>query len=667
MIVCSKAADVVTRMAIGKDKTVVSDINSILERLPLDATLTRPKTEAFVISENDITKPKIRQQFMDAIVRKHPTVRVVVLAKQKTTMMAGGGIDKLLVAPKAPQVAEALNELLESIANKVPIIGGDSVQELPAQKFVPEEFTEELKEAVADAMTQEAETTEELPLQAEAEVPNIPQYTQEDVTNTLLDRIRACNQVADLSIVVREANATRVVKQLLEENGEYATIEERLQAYRQKIMSIMMDTAMTLEEKLSKVRAISYDKASYAAKGSTILEQRVEEIIKVVCEKVKEIVEEKNRSLDRVILEYSTTGNSPVIDFPMLSGLLDTRANIIMDLALLNKEVKGVFLAMDKLASDTTEKIISDNTEMTGTPALDNVIELRGARITIADGCEVVNKVLALATDNSEKFAGYERTVKVMNDKLVALLKTDSEIIEQQGQIIKYLTSQNVEDTVIANTFIKKALRLYVGKPGTGRTFLTYGISKLRSRGNANVLYMNLTGEKKLGNYGVKGMELADWLNNVKEEPFCVVENSIVNLGDVGVVQRLANSLVKAADYYRVINVVLLPEQELLFQTLVQDALSVNYVTDMVPENLAATREYIQGMREENVAQRVFLNKCFACTENIVRRLGLEERLNVECLRFPYVQQVGECALNGVEPTCVDLIEECLREVMKRA
>ena len=488
MIVCSKAADVVTRMAIGKDKTVVSDINSILERLPLDATLTRPKTEAFVISENDITKPKIRQQFMDAIVRKHPTVRVVVLAKQKTTMMAGGGIDKLLVAPKAPQVAEALNELLESIANKVPIIGGDSVQELPAQKFVPEEFTEELKEAVADAMTQEAETTEELPLQAEAEVPNIPQYTQEDVTNTLLDRIRACNQVADLSIVVREANATRVVKQLLEENGEYATIEERLQAYRQKIMSIMMDTAMTLEEKLSKVRAISYDKASYAAKGSTILEQRVEEIIKVVCEKVKEIVEEKNRSLDRVILEYSTTGNSPVIDFPMLSGLLDTRANIIMDLALLNKEVKGVFLAMDKLASDTTEKIISDNTEMTGTPALDNVIELRGARITIADGCEVVNKVLALATDNSEKFAGYERTVKVMNDKLVALLKTDSEIIEQQGQIIKYLTSQNVEDTVIANTFIKKALRLYVGKPGTGRTFLTYGISKLRSRGNANVL-----------------------------------------------------------------------------------------------------------------------------------------------------------------------------------
>ena len=670
MIVCSKGADVVTRMAVGKDKVVVADFGSILERLPVDATLTRPRTEAFVISESDVVKPKVRKQFLDAVAKKHPTVKIVFLARPKTTMTAGDGVDRLLVSPKAAQVAEALNDLLESIADKVPIMGGEEEQELaarPEHGFVPEEFAEKLKDTVEDILTQEEEQpAQELPI-TETEMPDIPQYTQEDVTASVLERLRNCNQVADLSMVARELTANNIVKQLLAENSEYATIEEKLKAYQHKVMAIMMDVSLTLDDKLSKVRAISYDKAYYAAKGSTILEQRVEEIIQTVCEKTREFVEEKNRSLDRVILEYSTTGSSPVIDFPLLSGLLDTRANIVLDLALLSKEVKGVFLTMDKLASDTTEKIIMDTTAVTGTPALDNVIEVRGARVTIAESCEVVNKVLRLATENSEKFAGYEQVVKTMNDKLVALLRTDSEIIEQQRQIIKFLTSQNVEDTVIANTFIKKSLRLYVGRPGVGRTFLPYSISRLRSKSNANVLYINLTGEAKLKDYGVEGMELADWLNNIKEEPFCVVENSMVDLMDEVPVQRLANALVKAADYYRVINVVVLPEQELLFRTLVPDALSINYITDVTPESLEATKGLIKQMTEENVAQRVYLNKCSACTENIVRRLGLDERLNVECLRFPYLQQVTDCSLNGVDPTAVDMVEECLREVMKRA
>lgn len=667
MIICSKMAEVITRMALGKDKISVADLNSIQEQLLVDMSLTHPKKEAFVISENDIQKPKVRQQFLAAVAKKHPTVRVVVLAKAKTTLTAGSGIDKVLVAPKAPQVAEALNELLESIADKVPVIGSDEVVK-PVPKFVPDELMESLQQSVEEVISEQEQEAQELPIHKEADVEPIPQYTEKQVEDSLMERIRNCQTVADINILAKEASATRIVKKLLEENNEYTAIEEKLKAYQQRIQAIMLDGSIpSLTEKLEKVRAISYDQAYYAAKGTTILEQRVEMIVNAITEKVREFVEEKNRSLDRIILEYSTSNTAPVIDFPMLSGLLDKRANIILDLALLNKEVKDVFIKMDKLTADVTSEVIKANTSATGVPALDNVIELRGAHVTLGEGVEVINRVLSLAVQTAEQFEGYDNTVRVMNDKIVALLKTDDAIIEQQSQIIKYLSSRDVEDAVVANTFIKKALRIFVGDAGVGRTFLPYAISKLRAKTSANVLYMDLTGEDKLEDYGIHGMELIDWMNMIKEEQFCVVRNRTLDMDEESMVQRLSNLLVKAADYYRVINVVVRPNQQLLIETLMQDAISINYITDMSSVNLTKTKKYIQETTTENIAQKVYLNKCSGCTENVVRKLGLEERLNVACVRFPYVPQIVDCALNGVDPVGVDCVEECLREVMKLA
>jgi hypothetical protein len=52
------------------------------------------------------------------------------------------------------------------------------------------------------------------------------------------------------------------------------------------------------------------------------------------------------------------------------------------------------------------------------------------------------------------------------------------------------------------------------------------------------------------------------------------VDNSIA------AAQRIVTTLLKAADYYRVINVVLTPEQNELFQTIAQDVLSINFIVD---------------------------------------------------------------------------------------
>ena len=59
-----------------------------------------------------------------------------------------------------------------------------------------------------------------------------------------------------------------------------------------------------------------------------------------------------------------------------------------------------------------------------------------------------------------------------MRAKLNKLLDLDKETIVAQTQIINFLRSNQIEETVIAETLIKKSLRVFTGNEGTGRTIV---------------------------------------------------------------------------------------------------------------------------------------------------------------------------------------------------
>lgn len=684
MIICTKAVSELCRRALGKDKIFVSDIESVTKQLVLDASIAQPPKQAFIVSEVDMVKPKLRAAFFEAAVVKHPTVKIILVARPKTQITAGNGIDMVLVNPKPEAIGEAVAQLVQDIAQKAQVKSSMDYVE-PTESYIPKEFRQpeasEQTELPTFPEVEVAETKQpEVPTvdmtgifdnDVEEDVMPSKPVTNEQMSEAIVDRIKKCNTIADVAIVGHEVSAAKVVKDLLNENNEYAAIEEKLKALGEKIYAVMIDpTIPKLADKWDKVRALTYDQAYFAAKGTSVFERRVEEIIKTLGEKTQELLKQREAEVDKAILFYKRvdTGAS-AISYPRLSELMTTRSNLLLELAALQKELTTVGAVVDKLGADASREIISSNTKATGIPVVDNSLKARGEALTTEEGKAVIDRILEVNTKSSEKFLEMQDTVNLLEAKVKQLLGVDEEIVQLQMDVIKYLSSKKMSDTIQATSLIKNAMRIYVGAEGVGRTVVPYVLAKRHSRTSANVLFVDLTGTCKLADYGVTPMQLEDWLEEQPEKDFVAVAGNIdVTAENVdAIVQRVANALVRAADYYRVINVVIRPDQQLVFDVLAPDALYVNYLTDMNNRNIEVVKKLLDTMTYDNIVQCVIVNKCSTYEGPIISKLDLGERINVEYKRIPYIQQITECALDGVDPSCVDVVAELCVEAMKDA
>lgn len=131
-----------------------------------------------------------------------------------------------------------------------------------------------------------------------------------------------------------------------------------------------------------------------------------------------------------------------------------------------------------------------------------------------------------------------------------------------------------------------------------------------------------------------------DWMENRYQENCCIVAGSLTE-GEESL-QRFLVALTKAADYYRVINVVMTPEQKAAFDMLVPDVLCVNYIVDPAASALDFFAGFIRETRYDNVAQRVIINKCIPSTTSaVIERLGLVEDMEVHVTTIPYEPHNG--------------------------
>jgi len=671
MIVCTKSAITLARRALGQDKVTVGALGNILEQLTLDANVASVRKEAYIISELDMRKTKEKRAFVEALKRKHPSNKIIVLAKSKANFQNIAGIDRVLDNATQDSITEALASLIDSVEDKVREEARTGAEEVKVAEPVqmPEEYTVPNVEEVIKMEEEVVEEPKDMITHFEPGNSLEPMPAPEEFDRNMVERIRACGSMVDLQSVAKEVTAATIVKELLEENNEYAAIEEKLKVLQTQIHSIMIDMSIpNLEEKWDRIRAVTYDRTYYAAKSSTILEQRVEEIIKTIVDRTQELLKERTDDIDKAIDFYRASQPVGSVNFPTLSGLLSTRSSILLDITVLSVELDKLAQATDAIAANAIQEITGVNSQVTGMPELDRQIQARGENITSKEGLDVLKRIATLSLESTSMFETLKIDAATLNEKVMRLLETDNDIIQAQSELIKYLTSRNLEDTVVANSIIKRAMRVYVGEEGVGRSIIPYIVSKLRARTlNANVLHIDVTGTNKLDNYGVDVIDLYDWLESMREEQMCVVAGDIPEEDMASVAQRLSNALVRAADYYRVINVIIRPDQRVLLDTLAPDTLSVNFVTDINPSNIDKTCELMNTVTLANVAQKVIINKCPNYSEAIVRRLGLMDRLGVSYTRVPFIQQISDCAINGVDPSVIDVVNDLFVEVMTNA
>lgn len=521
------------------------------------------------------------------------------------------------------------------------------------------ETVDEVSARMQAAMT---ETGEQLPI-GDGAVPDFeePVSTIADIGSNIQRRIESSN-VTEVSMMLQQMTATELVKDLIQSNSTYTGIEEKLLAIKDSIFTIWRDqSSRSLDEKLNKIHALMHDKAFYRTTGDTLIEQRLEDIIDSVVNNCRKYVDERTKSIHTLIME--TWGRYQQDSPAKLAGIADRRADIIAELYALQLEIGRISQDADRVIINTADHIVKENLEFSGDDEIDEHIKARGANVISSASVAVVAKAVDYSTTLPDKFGEMEHMIRRERECLRELFKLDEEYIEAQNALIRRYETKNPTDQVIIQKLIKQVLNVFVGEANTGRTIVPYLMSSYQSRTPRNVLLLDLTQESKFDAYGIPTIEYDDFVNDMRMEQLCVVKAKIPN--DVVAAQQLMTVLLKAADYYGVINVVMTTEQNELFNIIAPDVRIVNYIVDTVPTHLDSIREYIESINLDNVGQRVIINKCNVAILPVLRRLKMEDSTNYQIVKIDDIPSIADASLKGYDPYEIGAVSVAFKEIMR--
>lgn len=664
MIVCTKSLDTLMRKAMGRNEVSSADIKVITSQISLDPALSQPVRDAYILSSDDVRNPKIREAFVAALATKHPNSRIIFIDKGSKPTFPDGleGINMFLQKPRPADVTNAISTVLaEEIKYEIPDVKEEeTIEEIPAYTAPEPTLEESEPEPEPEYVPEENINIEPEP---EPEPEQIPVMEKD---SELVKRIEDSRSVSDVATITREITASALIKDLIESNSTYAGIEEKLKGLNDAIFLVMNDTTIpTLDEKLSKTRALLHDKAFFASKGDTLIEQRLEEVVEAICSKTSDLLSSRLSEIDTAILKVQ---NSKAIDAgnARLAGLNEERINLILELRTLETEINNIYKSTDNLIISSVTSIAEKSIDITGNDVLNAHIRARGNTVVDDGTMLAIRAATDLAADKvTDDFKEMKLKVVTMIQLLDKLFDLDREIIAAQQQTINYLRAHKIEDTVIAETLLKKSMRVFIGEEGSGRTIIPYLLSYYKSRQNANVLLLDLTGTGKYASYGINSISTDKYFTDMNQQEFLVVSGSIND--DTVTAQRIVSTLVKAADWYRVINIVLRPDQLELFDTIAQDALSTNYITDITPASLDNTRKLINETKRDNVARRLFLNRCDIPIRPVISRLGLDDSLDFQVSVVPTIPAITDANINGYNPYGISAVTLCMEDVLRHA
>lgn len=668
MIVTTKGSSALLKKAFGKDASDVLAFKNILEGFKIDPTTFKPERDVYILCSDDIRGKAVINQFVEALSTKHPKTKVVFIDKgMKATFVdtAIPGLDLYLKSPKANQLAERVTELINvDLTDVLRDYGKERKLSDTEDGFDPNAVFRTNTEDVTEEPEPDFKQPDEIKDEVSEEEITMPEETTKRTGNTFVERIESSTKVADISMITKEITATALMKEMIETNSSYADIEVKLKSLNNSIYEILNDSSIpTISEKLDKVRALLHDRAYFASKGDTLIEQRIEDIVNAICERTSSIVNVRLSDIDKVINRLKLENESKA-DSVRLAGLSEERSNVLAELhtyiteltELYNNSENAVFNAILAL---TKSVVAGEDGEH-----IRDIIAANGG-IPISEETVVATKsTIELSVKLGDKISSMREACMVLISTMQRIMDIDREIIQAQAAMIKLQKAKTTEDFVIQHGALKSSLKTYVGIKGSGITIIPYILSEFKSRQKANVLYMDITGESRLSDYGIKSMSLNDYISDLPEKQFAVVTGRLEDSVDNG--QTLLNALNKAADYYKVINLVVSPEQKTILEVLSVDCLSINYIVEPTPEKIEVMKNIIKSTDYENVGKRILLNKCGVSASKTLKLLDMHDRLDISLVQVPYILDIATASFEHFNPCVVSNVVCTMEEVLRK-
>lgn len=486
-------------------------------------------------------------------------------------------------------------------------------------------------------------------------------HVNTDTKSNIAGRLEDATKVSDLSILLREMNASAVIKDLIQTNSTYYGIEEKLRAISDAVFVIMNDKSYTTaEERFNKIHALMHDRAFYNAQGNTLIEQLTMEIVDTIVTKATGIINKRIGEIDTAI-KNSAQGDWEQDQPAKLAGLADERASIVVELASLEADIKQLMLHTDGFIKDVGNEIATRTDLITGDEDVDLWFKARGAAVTDAASVSALKSLLHLSADVPEQYKELEHKIKTEQMLLRKLLQIEEEIAEAQKLVIERMKSRGIEGKVVVQSTLKKTLNIFVGGQDVGKTIIPYLFAKYKSKQNAHVLLVNISKHDKFNNYGINTIPYDDFVTAPVLQDFACVKGSIAD--DVAAAQQFITVLTRSADYYKYIYVVLDDEQTNLFNVIAPDVFSVNYLVDTNPTRLQHMRTFIDTVNLENVAERIFINRCSVSIRPILDRLGKLDSIDYQICKVDEIPEIVDAGLSSFDPYGISSVSYAFEEL----
>lgn len=657
MVIGTKTVEMKIKQAFGKAEISIQPIADIINRLKLDPNISDPGVDAFVVSMMDFKTAGNKQDFRDAAMNKHPGNRIILVARGKCDIPEGDGIDKVLINGTAQQISAVVAGFAQEAMTAYGTQGAS--QSIP-EYALHEESESQTKEESATEGQVSADTNviQELHIESDR-VPEQKAEVEQPRKSEAVERINRCQKLVEVETLARELKAAEIVKDVVKDNKQYLAVEDRLRVLQEKINTIFLDnTISSIEEKMDKIEAVLVDKDYYQSQNNTLLEKRVEEIITALVSKVKECIYTRIHELDTAI--QNTKRIAPV-DYPRLGAAIDERANTLLEISRLNEQLENVYVASDSAAREVAAAMSMDSASPTGNPLVDAHLRLRGSSLISEKAFDSIRNIIETADKSSEEYKQAQRDLHSVYQRMLRIIDLDNDALSAFKDIIIMRKSENIEDTIVADTKLKQNMRIFIGDEGSGRSVIPYIVSKRKSRESSNVLLVDLTGTDKYADYGVGGLTLDALYEDIPNKDLLIVKGTPADYASEA--SKLLAILTKAADYYRVINVVLTPEQREFYSILAVEARVVNYIVTPVKRQLIKYKNLVAETFIDNTAQRVILNRCDIGIETVLQQLGVIDNTRVHFVRVGNCAAITECSLNNIDPTRVKSVTELTREL----
>lgn len=658
MIVATKNVDALLRGLVVQDNLMISRVETIETAIRLDPNISDPKKELFVISNDDLKNTKARRSFMESLRQKHPMCIVMYINKigHEYPDVDVDMFDSYLSKPKKDDVKAEFIKLVEAIEAKAKLNIGDDLGSPAAYKP---------KEAVFVSNTNAEEEVDEPVVTLDISDVKAPVEEKiEDSELGLLEAIKRSENWAALSVIAGEVNAARIVQEVTEANASFRQSETYVTALSENVTAILSNPEYDVQTQLSKVRAILHDRSYVKAKNNSVLEQCVEEIIMALVDRAKEEVLKKTAELDEKILYAFRNKDSAEAPNVRLATIIENRSKLLIDLTSLDVEIKGMSTVCNNTVNETVEGVISSSVSSTGSPILDSQMKSRFGDIVPENLIVVLDHLFQTGVESNEEFGKMSQAVNSTLRKLYELLSLYKEENEVLANTIRYLKANNVEDTVVANTIMKKSSRLFVSNGDFDSVALSYIVAKHNSRKNNNVLLLDVSGSDVFSMFGIPTMKFSNFMEKDKMDGKLLV---VSTYDDTGIVlgtpegcQRLSTRLLHYAKHYSMINILCTPEQSMVLESFKNDVISITYLVDCYPNTVRKMAECITATKVDNTASRLVLVNYVSDSSKLCKDLGVLERLDMQLVSCAPISAIRYCSLHTQDPYDVEsILSDC--------